>query len=81
MKKKLEMHLLNNEKLHKVSGGTPPLNPCRMRGDVIDQVCDIVSDTIYKWCHLTETTCKGTFTFVCGINDVGCTNYRSRPIN
>lgn len=76
MKKKLEMNLLNDEKLHEVMGGDEPqvINPCRAKGDVIDKSCLAYKYTMYVLCATIEARCgnggpNAGFTYACGMGD------------
>lgn len=77
MKKKLEMNLLNDEKLHEVMGGDEPqvINPCRAKGDVIDKSCLAYKFNIFTLCTTYEAKCgsggpNAGFTFACGMGDI-----------
>lgn len=73
MKKKLEMNLLNDEKLHEVAGGSPPMNLCTRPNDVVDVDCGLERENITRWCQTYEASCSnGGFTFKCGLYDFSC---------
>ncbi len=71
----MRLELLNSESMSEITGGN--VYECTKAGDTIFKNFKV----LIKLCATYEASCTGKFSYMCGINDMSCSEaFSLRPV-